>query len=244
MAAYRLAKGMDTGQAFAVQSQGMRKSPSFRADNDGCMCFVENEVRAVTATYRKDLSERRQVAVHGEDRLGNDKKVPLRGARTPDPAGSTPDSLQPPLKLSTIVVHKRKGLRKRKPDSIPDGSMAEAVIYNRVATPGNTAQHPQIGVIAGIEEQPGFRLVESGKRLLCLFSKRIITGQQPGTGTAMRKSPTRKRAPAPDQPASRSDRPTFDQPIGHNTQIIVGTKIRFTFRQPQLTESILPAAFV
>ncbi len=67
---------------------------------------------------------------------------------------------QLPLQVITIIMRKGMGLGKRQPDPIPDRSMAEVVIEDRVPALRNTAEHPQVGVIAGIEQQPRLRLME------------------------------------------------------------------------------------
>ena len=118
--------------------------------------------------------------------------------------------------------------------------MAQAVIHDRITPPGNTTQHSQIGVIAGIEDQTGFRLVEGSKGFFRLPDKRIIAGQQPGAGAAVRERREWRRRSPPDRlPAAG-----LQQAVGHDAKIVVGAEIRFPFGQAQLTKGILrPSLF-
>ena len=62
--------------------------------------------------------------------------------------------------------------------------MAQVIVKDGIPSLSNTAQQPQVGVIAGIEEQSRLGRMKKSQLLFHLFDKGIVPRKQPGPAAA------------------------------------------------------------
>jgi hypothetical protein len=109
---------------------------------------------AVAARQLGDLLQRRDVAVHREDRLGDDE----RRARA--------RLLQAPREVLDVVVRVDERLRARQPAAVDDRGVVELVGEDHLARARQRADDAEVRQVARAEQQRGLGALEGGEALL------------------------------------------------------------------------------
>ncbi len=118
------------------------------------MGLVDHQPAAVVTGQPRQLPQRRQVAVHREDPVGDDQ----RGA----PLGLA----QPPGEVLDVAVAVDEGLGPGEATAVDDAGVVELVGEDRLARPGEGRDRAGIRQVAGAEEQRRLVSLEAGQPLL------------------------------------------------------------------------------
>ena len=116
--------------------------------------LVDGDANVVVVGELGDLLERRDVAVHREDRLGDDERR------------SRPGLLQAPLEVVHVVVAVDEDLSARQPAAVDDRGVVELVREDDLARARKRADDAQVREVPGAEQERGLSALERGELLL------------------------------------------------------------------------------
>ena len=128
------------------------------ADHAEAVGVVGHQPGVVTRGQRRELMQRREVAVHGEHAVGDDQRALMTPAMLRQQRPDMPD----------IVVAERQHGGARQPRAGPQAGMRQLVDQDQVAAADQRRHDAGIGEIAGAEHAGGFRALEPREPLLQL----------------------------------------------------------------------------
>ena len=162
-------------------------------DADGVR-FVHDERRARGSAERRVLGERRDVAVHAEERFDDDEAVPTLDDVSAVDRCLREQLCQPP----DIVVRKHDARRRRQPDAVDQAGVVALVREDDVAPLGDRRQHGDVREIAARKVQRALGALEIGEPPLDRREDVALAAQQ-----------TRPGAPASLALTARASRSTM-----------------------------------
>jgi hypothetical protein len=111
-------------------------------EHAGPVRVIDVQPRASRAGERGETIQRRQVAVHREDRSDHDEP----------PAKLPAVRIEEPVNRLDVVVREDAKLRARKPTTIDQGGMIERIAVHDVAPSHERGDRPGVGCVPGREE--------------------------------------------------------------------------------------------
>jgi hypothetical protein len=129
--------------------------------------LVDHHARVVALRQLDDLRQRRGVAVHGEDAVGDDQGAAAGGL------------LEAPLEVVDVAVVVDEGLRARQPAAVDDRGVVERVGEDHVALLRERGHHAGVGEEARAEQQARLGALEVGELLLQATVDRHVARHQP-----------------------------------------------------------------
>ncbi len=132
------------------------------------MRLVDEQPRAVLARELDDLRERREIAVHREDRVGRDQPPPLAAV-----------AAQAPREVLGVEVPVDADARSREPAAVDDRGVVERVGEHGVAGAGERPDRAEVREVAGAEQDAVFAAFESRQALLQAPVDRHRPGHKP-----------------------------------------------------------------
>jgi len=154
--AERLAKRPHLNVDALPHAQLRGEAAAARTEHAHTMRLINHEPCAEPLLELHDLAQRREVAVHAENTLGNDEHIRLRVifARPGEE----------PLELPEVVVRKDTDRRTAQPRAIHEAGVAELIEDDDVLRSDERGNCPERGGIAGGETERGLRALEARKR--------------------------------------------------------------------------------
>src|SRR3972149_9464955 len=111
----------------------------------------------------------RLIAVHGVDRLdGNEYMTAAQG--------------DPPFQVVEVVAAKRRGLGEGRADTVANRGVYQLVVQDGVGALGDGRKDPEVGVIAGVEEETRFCLVKASARPFQRFAELGVSADEARSG--------------------------------------------------------------
>ena len=133
-----------------------------RAEHAGAVRLVDHQARAVGLAQLDDLGQRGDVALHREDAVDDDE----------DPAAVVRRPLQRLLELLEPVVAEHAQLRAREQAAVEDRGVVAGVGDHGVAGGEDRPERPQVGLVAGGEDDRLLRAHPLGELALELEVER------------------------------------------------------------------------
>ena len=164
---------------------------------------VDHHQGVVALGQVADLVERREVAVHREDAVGDDQPTPGALAAS-----------QLLLEVGHVPVAVAQALRLAQPDAVDDRGVVELVGDDRVLGAEQHLEHAAVGVEAGREQDRGLGAEKRGELVLELDVLGLRAADEPHAGHP--EAPRVERACA-----AATSRGSFGQP-----QVVVGAEVQ------------------
>ena len=129
------------------------------------MRLVDDEQGTVHVAERLQFAQRRAVAVHREDGVGDEELAPRR-------------CLEQPLDGGEVAVREDLDPRFREPAAVDQRSVVERVGEDQILRSGEDGNDGAVGRVAAVEEHRRFGACESGQRPLQLVLRKEIAADE------------------------------------------------------------------
>ena len=126
---------------LALEAGGGDRAAPVRADRAEAVRLADHDAHVVAVGERDDLLQRGAVAVEREHAVGDDQRRAAVGVA------------QPPREVLDVAVVVEEGLRAREAAAVGDRGVAEAVGEHDLAALGQRRDDPEVGEVAGAEQQ-------------------------------------------------------------------------------------------
>ncbi len=147
----------------------MRRAAAL-ADHAEAVGIVGHQPGVVFARERRQFRERRQVAVHRENTVGDDEDATMLVTFV----------TQEPLGIGEIVMREGRHAGAAQPCAGPEAGMGQRVEQHQIALAHQRRDDPGIGEIAGAEDAGRRRTLQPRQPLLQFAQQRMIAGDEAG----------------------------------------------------------------
>ncbi len=166
VAAERLAQGPDDQVDLARQAAGGHRAPAPGPETAGGVGLIDHQPAAMAPRQGRQLPQRRDVPVHGEDAVGDDQCTPARRAA------------HSPFEVVGVTMPVDEGLGAGEAAAVDDAGVVELVGEDDLTAARQRGDRAGVGQVAGAEEQRGLRALELGQPSLQLRVDRHRAGDQ------------------------------------------------------------------
>ena len=173
---------------LALEAGGGDRAAPVRADGAEAVRLADHDAHVVAVGERDDLLQRGAVAVEREHAVGHDQRRAAVGVA------------QAPREVLDVAVVVEEGLRAREAAAVGDRGVAEAVGEHDLAALGERRDDPEVGEVAGAEQQRALGAEEVRERAPRAGGA-ASSCPRPSAGRPRRRPSAWRRPPPPRAPA-------------------------------------------
>ncbi len=163
VAAERLAERSHHHVHLPGKARRGHRAPAAGTKGPGSVGLVHHQHAPVAARQLVEIRERRDIAVHREDAVGDDQR------------GTRACAAQAPLEVLGVAVAVHEHLRPAEPAAVDDARVVELVGEDHLAGPAEGRDRARVRQVAGPEQQRGLGTLEIGEP----FLERAVNGHRP-----------------------------------------------------------------
>ena len=172
-----------TGTEFSTvtlaEAELIDESAAGRAKTAGGVRFIDDHVGAIPFAQFGDLAQRGDIAVHAEERFGDDEQLTTGGGL----ASRRPQTV---FEIAEVIVAVNEAFRFREPQAVDDRGMVGLVGDGVIIRADDGAEQAKIRDVAAGEHERRLGAVPGGEGRFHFVPQRVMAAQQARGGAAAR----------------------------------------------------------